>query len=320
MPRHPSFEFGGPARRSEGTTRVSFVSFSRNAQANTKDCSIFERALDALPDGVLLVNADRKVVYTNAAFKRLWSVPDTILSSRDDEANLQYVMGQIADPEGFRREVERLHPTTETSQDEVLLKDGRTIARRSLPFEEQGSFQARIWIFTDVTEAKNAGIDQLTGLANRRAYARDFPAFVSAPPDGLVRSVAIIDIDNFKRYNDCYGHAAGDAILGDIGALLKSYALRTGDLVFRIGGEEFLMAARTRTSGEARALFESVRRAVTAMSREHAGNPPHDIVTISAGFQSFRQESDPGALFRTVDELLYQAKAAGRNKVVEAKA
>ena len=298
---------------------MSFVSFPRHARPPTEDCSIFERALDALPDGVLLVNADRKIVYTNAAFNRLWDVPDRILSSRDDALNLQYVMDQLADPEGFRREVERLHPTTETSQDEILFKDGRTIARRSLPFEEQGSFQARIWIFTDVTEAKNAGIDQLTGLANRRAYARDFPAFVSAPPDGLVRSVAIIDIDNFKRYNDCYGHAAGDVVLGDIGALLKTFALRTGDLVFRIGGEEFLMAARTRTSGEARLLFESVRRAVATMKREHAGNPPHGIVTISAGFQSFRQEPDPGALFRRVDERLYDAKAAGRNRVVEAK-
>lgn len=299
---------------------MSFLSIPQNLRSPTEACSIFERALDALPDGVLLVNADRKVVYTNAAFKRLWNMPDMVLSSREDELNLHYVMDQLADPEGFRREVERLHPTTETSEDEILFKDGRTVARRSLPFEERGRFQARIWIFTDVTEAKNAGIDQLTGLANRRAYARDFPAFVSAAPDGLVRSVAIIDIDNFKRYNDCYGHAAGDVILGDIGSLLKSLALRTGDLVFRIGGEEFLMGARTRTSCEARALFDGVRLGIAAMNREHAGNPPHEIVTISAGFQSFKDASDPGAVFRAVDELLYEAKAAGRNRVVAATA
>jgi len=298
---------------------VSFVSFSRNLRKRPDDCSIFERALDALPDGVLLVNADRKVVYTNPAFERLWNMPNIVLASQDD-LNLQYVMDQLADPEGFRREVERLHPTTETSEDEILFKDGRTIARRSLPFEEQGCFQARIWIFTDITEAKNAGIDQLTGLANRRAYARDFPAFVSAAPDGIVRSIAIIDIDNFKRFNDCYGHAAGDIVLADIGALLKSHALRTGDLVFRIGGEEFLMAARTRSSDEARALFESVRHAVAAMRREHIGNPPHDIVTISAGFLLFQKGLDPAGVFRAVDDLLYEAKAAGRNRVVEARA
>jgi len=279
------------------------------------DCSIFERALDALPDGVLLVNSDRKVAYTNSAFKRLWQISSEVLASKDEEQALQYVMDQLVDPEGFRQEVERLHPVAETTEDEIEFKDGRIIARRSLPFQQNGSFSARIWIFTDITEAKNAAIDQLTGLPNRLAFSREFPPFVTAPSDGLERSVAIIDVDNFKRYNDLYGHALGDDMLSQIGAILASHVRLAGDLVFRIGGEEFLMAARTRSSDEARMLFEAVRTSILGMGVPHRGNEPHDVVTVSIGYGTFRDACEPVEVFKRVDEVLYRAKAQGRNRV-----
>src|SRR5690606_34943548 len=114
---------------------------------------------------------------------------------------------------------------------------------------------------------------------NRLAFSRELPPFVTAPSDGLERSVAIIDVDNFKRYNDLYGHALGDDVLSQIGAILASHVRLAGDLVFRIGGEEFLMAARTRSSDEARMLFEAVRTSVLGMDAPHLGNEPHGVVT-----------------------------------------
>lgn len=297
---------------------MSFISLTDHLAAGATDCSIFERALDALPDGVLLVNAERKVVYTNAAFKRLWSMPEEVLAPQDDDQNLQFVMDQLVDPEGFRQEVERLHPTIETSEDEIAFKDGRIISRRSLPFQEQGNFRARIWIFTDITEAKNASVDHLTQLPNRLAFSREFPPFVTAASDGLVRSVAIVDVDHFKRYNDCYGHASGDKILAEIGAILKSHVNQTGDLAFRIGGEEFLMATRTRDTSEAHAFFEAVRKSISAMKADHKGNEPYGIVTVSIGYGCFPSAPEAGAVFEHVDEALYKAKAEGRNKVTSA--
>jgi diguanylate cyclase (GGDEF)-like protein len=282
------------------------------------DCSIFERALDALPDGVLLVDADRKVVFMNPAFKRLWNMPVDAIASREDSRNLQFVMDQLVDAEGFRREVERLHATLEISQEEIALKDGRTIFRRSLPFQERENFCARIWIFTDVTEARNATIDHLTQMANRLAFSREFPSFVTAPSNGLKRAVAIIDIDHFKRFNDLYGHAKGDIVLSQIGAILKSHTRNAGDLAFRIGGEEFLMATRTRKTGEAGEFFESVRASVRAMNVQHEGNEPSGAVTISIGYGSFERPREPNSVFERADEALYQAKARGRNMVVEA--
>lgn len=283
-----------------------------------KDCSIFEQALDALPDGVLLINAARQMVYANPAFMRLWKIPDTLLAAREDGQMLQFVADQLLDPESFRSEVERLHPTTETSEDEIIFKDGRIVARRSLPFQENGSLSARIWIFTDITEARNASVDYLTQLPNRRAYAKELPPFVTAAADGLLRSVAILDLDQFKRYNDLYGHARGDLVLNKLGAILKSHTSETGDLAFRIGGEEFLMAIRTRQSAQAHAFFEHVRQSILAMHIEHDGNQPHGIVTASIGYGSFFSAAETNAVFRNVDRALYSAKARGRNKIVAA--
>lgn len=297
---------------------MSFISLSADLAEQATDCSIFERALDALPDGVLLVNADREIVYTNPAFRRLWKIPEALLSTRNEAQNLHFAMDQLVDPDGFRREVERLHPTIESSEDEIAFKDGRIISRRSLPFQEQGSFRARIWIFTDITEAKNASVDHLTKMPNRLAFSREFPPFVTAPPDGLTRSVAILDIDQFKAYNDLYGHALGDEVLGQVGGILQSHAHQAGDLAFRIGGEEFLMATRTRNSNEAHAFFNSVRKSIVAMNVPHDGNMPHGKVTMSIGYGSFLNAPDASAVFKHIDEALYQAKAEGRNRLCEA--
>lgn len=280
------------------------------------DRSIFERTLEALPDGVLLTDAGRNVVYANHAFAEHWRIPEPLLERRDDLAILRFVADQLIDPEAFRREVERLNPSDESTEDEIRFKDGRIFARRSVPFARQGSVQARVWIFTDVTEARNSTIDALTGLGNRRAYSRYFPDFATAPDDGLLRLVAILDVDNFKAFNDRYGHAAGDAVLGEIGSIVQSRFRDQDDAAFRIGGEEFLMASKSRSEAAALATVERLRQSIAAMATAHLGNPPHGIVTVSIGLCTFRGPGEAGKVFEHADRALYAAKAAGRNATV----
>jgi diguanylate cyclase (GGDEF)-like protein len=189
-------------------------------------------------------------------------------------------------------------------------------SRRSVPFQEGSTFDGRIWIFSDVTDARNAMVDVLTGLPNRRAFSRDFPAYAGAGDDGLLRSVAVMDVDNFKKFNDRYGHPAGDAVLSQIGRIVRSHFEDADDLVFRIGGEEFLMASKARSSVSAFRLFDQVRRSVAAMDINHAGNAPHSSVTVSLGLGTFRGPRDPGKVFEQVDAALYQAKFDGRNVTV----
>jgi diguanylate cyclase (GGDEF)-like protein len=204
----------------------------------------------------------------------------------------------------------------EASEDEIRFKDGRTFSRRSVPFEEQGAFNARIWIFTDITEARSATLDPLTALPNRLAFSRNFRPYVEAEANGLVRTVAIMDVDNFKKYNDLYGHSAGDQVLRQIGNILRSHLKSADDLVFRIGGEEFLMGTRTKKTVEAHDLFEAIRLSIAATGITHLGNEPYGVVTASLGVGAFHQAKNPDHVFERVDAALYRAKAKGRNMVV----
>jgi diguanylate cyclase (GGDEF)-like protein len=274
--------------------------------------SLFERTLDNLPDGVMLVGADRSVLYTNRAFERMWGLTPQIWAHW--QHIVEHISRQIDDPAKFMQKVIELYGTRESSVDELHLRDGRIISRRSVPFDCAGEGFARIWIYTDVTEAWNAKIDALTGLKNRRAYARYFPEFAQAADDGLMKAVAIMDVDNFKAYNDIYGHAAGDAVLRQIGALLSSLA--AGDEVaFRIGGEEFLIACKSQTETAAISFFESIRCGLEKAAIPHSGNGSEKVVTASLGLAMFRGMRDPGSLFEAVDLALYKSKSSGRNRL-----
>lgn len=228
---------------------------------------------------------------------------------------VSYVLDQILDPVGFSNDVERLQLTHLSSEDEILLKDGRIFSRRSVPFAENGELAARIWIFTDITEARNASIDALTAIPNRHAYARLFPQYLNAPRNGLLSSVAIMDVDNFKRYNDLYGHAAGDAVLHKIGAVIRSHFTDADDLFFRIGGEEFLMACRSRLALDAHVFFEALRERVSCLGLEHQGNKPFGLVTVSIGLGVFDGPQSAADVFRHVDAALYRSKQLGRNRI-----
>ena len=151
----------------------------------SNETSLFERALDCLPDGVLLVRDASTIVYANQAFEKIWNVPDGVITSKDDSALLPWVASQVANTAAFIGEVKRLYQSAESSEDIVPLKDGRIISRRSVPLKEEGALHTRIWIFTDITEARHARIDAITGLPNRRAYANEYPGFALSGSDGL---------------------------------------------------------------------------------------------------------------------------------------
>ena len=278
------------------------------------DRSVFELTLDALPDGVLLTDVDRRVVYANHAFADLWGIPPELMESRDEAEMLRHVRDCLVDPDSFLHEVERIHPSDEATTDQLDFADGRVVSRRSVPFTDGEKFAARIWIFTDITEVRFARHDALTGLKNRRAYSDEFPVFAGDDCAGW-KTVALLDVDNFKRYNDTYGHARGDDVLRSIGEILRKHLSEADDLLFRIGGEEFLMARVTDSEMEAGAFFELVRLSVAGLKIPHIGNAPHDIVTASIGIKSFRGPAASLELFTSADAALYEAKATGRNRI-----
>jgi two-component system cell cycle response regulator len=160
---------------------------------------------------------------------------------------------------------------------------------------------------------KHAMSDELTGIANRRA-ARDFleRSVVSARRNAHEVSVAMLDIDHFKRVNDGFGHDVGDVVLRKVAATLAA-AVRRSDLVARWGGEEFLLVFPQTGEEGARLVCERIRARIEGLglSQVRVGLS----VSASMGVAMLGDDGPDGVL-RRADEALYRAKQSGRNRVI----
>lgn len=164
-----------------------------------------------------------------------------------------------------------------------------------------------------------ASRDGLTGLANRRHFEETLRLEMKrAGRTGAPLSLVLLDVDFFKKYNDHYGHVAGDECLRRVAAALRGGLARPTDLAARYGGEEFAVVLPATSEAGARYVAERLRLAVMELGIAHVANP-HGVVTISAGACSFHgrpgEDDDPDAFVRQADALLYRAKAEGRNRV-----
>ena len=164
-----------------------------------------------------------------------------------------------------------------------------------------------------------AYLDSLTLLPNRRYY----DAFVKREWKRALRhqypiSMIMIDIDFFKLYNDNLGHIEGDHCLRQVARTLKRFFRRPGDLIARYGGEEFCVVAAC-DAEQIMALAEILRKAVESMQLPHPASKISPYVTISLGVAAIVPKDDQAfeSLLNCADQALYQAKATGRNKVVQ---
>lgn len=163
-----------------------------------------------------------------------------------------------------------------------------------------------------------ASRDGLTGLANRRAFDERLEThWERATARGESIALVVIDLDNFKAYNDLYGHAAGDAILRTAAQAIAHVLDRDEEFVARFGGEEFVAILPNTDEFGARATAESLREAVYALAIPHTGNSL-GRVSVSIGYAAVRPDRNdqPVSLIQLADAALYKAKAAGRNCVL----
>jgi len=158
--------------------------------------------------------------------------------------------------------------------------------------------------------------DALTGIANRRQFdERLAHELVRLGRRSGPLSLLLVDVDHFKLYNDRYGHPAGDAVLRQLGALLRA-SCRQQDLPARLGGEEFgLLLPDTDAAGGA-AMAEKVMKALAALAVEHGSSPTAPVVTVSMGIATWSMVLAGGAaeLFAQADKALYAAKHSGRQR------
>ena len=163
--------------------------------------------------------------------------------------------------------------------------------------------------------------DALTGIANRRQFdevlAREHARHARSGAD---LSLILLDIDFFKAFNDLYGHPEGDTCLHQIGAVLADCSQRPSDLAARYGGEEFACILPETDQPGALLIAERIRRMIVELAIPHTGSQVSDVITASLGVLTVHCSSTMTAaeLLAQADTLLYQAKSAGRNRVVAA--
>ncbi|MEP5780474.1 MAG: diguanylate cyclase, partial [Hyphomicrobiales bacterium] len=159
--------------------------------------------------------------------------------------------------------------------------------------------------------------DALTGLYNRRYLETHLASHVNIAHDkGTPLSLLILDIDHFKQVNDTYGHDAGDLILKEF-AIRMSDNVRRIDLPCRMGGEEFVVIMPETDRDLAYSVAERIRDVVAAKPFVTGENGEEIVVTTSIGISCYVDENDtPESMMKRADVALYQAKHAGRNRVV----
>lgn len=291
--------------------------------------------LAEITDGIAMFNADGILVYCNEQYKGLF--PRTA-RFRTPGTHLRTILKHVLEEQeqivASGREAEWLEEIANSlshySEEEVELFDGRWLYLRTRPTAEGSA----LVVVSDVTKIKQAEAalrtmtdqlkllattDGLTGLTNRRAFDTALESELArCRRSGEPLSLLLADVDRFKTYNDIYGHQAGDEVLRRVGECLRGALRRPGDVAARYGGEEFV--AILPGTGEDGAFFiaDAFREALSGLGIAHKA-ADKGVVTASVGLATFT-ERDAGMnsteLVRRADEALYNAKDAGRDRVM----
>jgi len=161
-------------------------------------------------------------------------------------------------------------------------------------------------------------LDGLTAIANRRKFDEFLNlSWSSAMRESLPVSMILMDIDNFKLFNDNYGHQEGDVCLIEIAKALSKTVVRKTDIVARYGGEEFVCILPNTNLENAVIIAEKIRLSVMELQIPHSFSSAETVVTISLGVSTIIPDmnSSCGLLIKAADDALYKSKQSGRNKV-----
>jgi two-component system, chemotaxis family, response regulator WspR len=166
---------------------------------------------------------------------------------------------------------------------------------------------------------KLSNLDGLTGLINRRCFDQQVEMeWNRATRTQQLLSIFMIDVDNFKRYNDSRGHLAGDAILKSVAETIQRHCLRSTDCAARFGGEEFAVMLAATTVAESQRFGEKLCRAIEGECLPHGASFVSPYLTVSIGGAAAvpNQGESSFLLIEAADQALYKAKGAGKNQTV----
>jgi len=279
--------------------------------------------LDAMTDGVLVVDNEDATLHCNKAFLGLFGLlqAPTLVGLSSAVAGRQ-IRGLFLEPDRFEARVGELREARRATFRELLpLADGRLLERDYVPVSAGDEPLGHLWIYRDVTERERARrslvhhpdarslshVDELTGLQNRRGFID----LARAQLDEAVRAqrpmlLIFVDLDGLKQVNDRFGHQAGDRALFEFAALLRA-TFRERDLVARLGGDEYVVLV---TDAAGVTAGELVAR-LGARVEQHNGSGRRDFaIAFSTGVSTFDPaEPEPlEVLLRQADARMYAQK------------
>lgn len=211
----------------------------------------------------------------------------------------------------------------------IKLNDGENrnyLVNKAPYFDIDGNFNGIVGVISDITELKKmqetlkelSVNDELTGVYNKRGIREmGSKGFKEAQRAGNFITVIMIDIDYFKKYNDCYGHQAGDRCLIAVADTIKESCKRPFDIVGRYGGEEFIVILSDTDLEGSALVAERIRKNIYNLKIKHEESMIDNYISVSAGFYcGVPNEGDTMEVFiEKADEKLYNAKKYGRNRV-----
>lgn len=295
---------------------------TRNQLANSNNRMM--AVIEHFHAAVLLESEDRKVLQVNQRYCHEFAPqqqPEK-LSGKTSQLLLQQTSQYFVEQSDFVRRAEQLlEKRSPLLNEELNLKDGRTLERDYVAIEHNGQFLGHLWVYRDVTLHKQqqealshlARTDSLTELPNRRYFMERLNEELHrCRRHNEAAALIMFDIDHFKLVNDTWGHAVGDEVLQEIAQRTRS-CLRITDLAGRLGGEEFSVLLPGTDEQGGVVFAERLRRSIADTSFATAAGSLN--ITISLGISRLTTNDHiPDEPLLRADQALYRAKDAGRNR------
>lgn len=296
---------------------------------------LLQDAVESLPEGFALFDADDKLVVCNAQYRRLYPISAPMIvpgSTFEQIARYGAERGQYSDAVGNEEAwLAQLMADHQAAQHAVLqrLPEGRWVQAYERRTPQGGIAGVR----TDVTQlvrkeqelaAANAQLallsstDGVTGIGNRRRFDQRLATeWARCGRQQLPLSVVLIDIDHFKLYNDHYGHLAGDECLRKVAQLLQAMTRRADEVAARYGGEEFVLLLPDVPLADATVVAQRCMDSLRDAALDHSRSPTAPVITLSMGIASVVPRAGTGSdtLVQAADAALYRAKNGGRNRI-----
>lgn len=274
--------------------------------------------LESTADGLLVTDLQGRIRAFNRRFAQMWQLPEA-LATGDDEAIYAWMLDAAAEPEAYLRQLEAVErgvlvPAT----DRFKLRSGRVVERVVLTQWSRGRPLGRVWSFRDLSERLAADqrietlatTDPLTGVPNRRQLTeRVATALIEVQRQRGRIALLLLDVDRFKQINDSLGQGMGDRVLAEVCSRIRT-CLRDGDVVGRVGGDQFAMLIH---HAGAEAAEHAARRILRATEAPYEIEGAQFTLTCSIGVALFPEAADTAHdLLRRAETAMQAAKADGR--------